>query len=135
MYRYSSKNILNLSGFIKLVGRISEEEKEEILGTANLLLITSKWETLGLTMVEAFKHHMPVLTTRTNGALDIIKEEYNGFFIDYNPKNIAENIYYISNLPKEKLIEILKNGETTAELFKYENMINAYEDVIRSLIG
>lgn len=126
---------LKLENFIKLVGRVSDEEKEEILKTANLLLITSKWETLGLTMVEAFNHDIPVLTTKTNGALDIIKDNYNGFFAEYDPNDIAKKIYYASDMPKEKLSILLKNAEKTSELFTYENMIISYKNVIESLIN
>jgi glycosyltransferase involved in cell wall biosynthesis len=126
---------LNLTNNIKLLGNISEEDKNGLLSISNLLLITSLWETLGLTMVEAFRMGVPVLTTKTDGSTDAIEEGYNGFYTTGEAKNIADKILEISNLPKEKTKEIVENAHKTAELYSYDKMIESYKKVINELIN
>jgi glycosyltransferase involved in cell wall biosynthesis len=126
---------LDLTGSVKLVGKLSEEDKNGFLKISNLLLITSKWETLGLTMVEAFRGGVPVLTTKTDGSTDVIEEGYNGFYTTDEAKDIADKILEISNFPKEKIKEIVENAHKTAELYSYDKMINSYREVIKELIN
>ena len=126
---------LNLTNNIKLLGNISEEDKNGLLRISNLLLITSLWETLGLTMVEAFRMGVPVLTTKTNGSTDVVEEEYNGFYTTDEAKDLADKILKISNLPKEKTKEIIENAHKTAELYSYDKMIDSYREVINDIIN
>lgn len=124
---------LNLQNNVKLLGRVSEDDKKGFLNESSILLITSAWETLGLTMVEAFRSHLPVLTTKTDGSLDAVKDVYNGFFTTGNPEDIANKILNIRNLPKEKLKEIAENAYRTANLYSYNKMISLYKSIIEEL--
>ena len=126
---------LDLSNNVKLVGWLSEKDKNGLLKTSNLLLITSIWETLGLTMVEAFRACLPVLTTKTDGSTDVIKEDYNGFYTTGEPEDISNKILMIKNLPKEQIEKITENAMETAELYSYDKMIDLYKATIRELVN
>lgn len=126
---------LGLLNNVKLLGRLSEEDKNGLLRTSNLLLITSSWETLGLTMVEAFRAGLPVLTTKTDGSTDVIEEGHNGFYTTGEPEDISNKILMINKLPKDKLEEVTENAMETAEIYSYDKMIDSYKATIKELIN
>lgn len=81
---------LNLSSNIKLLGKISDEEKHTLLSISKIVLLPSNEESLGLVMVEALKSGSILLTTRTNGSIDAIKDGHNAFFTDKSASEIAK---------------------------------------------
>jgi glycosyltransferase involved in cell wall biosynthesis len=67
---------------IRFHGFVTGEEKERLLGSADALLFPSLcWEAVGLVMLEAFAHGVPVIASRTGGIPEFIEEGRTGFLV------------------------------------------------------
>ena len=93
---------LNLNNYVLLAGFINEDEKNFLLKKSKLLLITSDRETFGLTMAEALGFGVPVISTKTDGAKDFIKNGRNGFLVNPDEKEISDKIKFLLNLDNKK---------------------------------
>ena len=89
---------LGLEQDVKLLGRVSDAEKYTLLKLADVVLIPSKEESLGLVMVEALNAGKVLLTTKTDGSVETIIEGRNGFFVKRDPVDIAIKLTEIFNL-------------------------------------
>ena len=68
-------------------------EPELIYGALDLLLLTSTNEGTPVTILEAFAAHVPVLSTRAGGVVDLIGEnEERGLLVEMNPSDICNKI-------------------------------------------
>jgi glycosyltransferase involved in cell wall biosynthesis len=80
------------SGFVRFLGRVSDEEAEELFSEAKALLYPGI-EDLGLVPIEANAAGCPVIAYREGGALDTIKEGVTGlFFEEQTPESLIEAI-------------------------------------------
>ena len=127
--------LLNLSNNIKLLGKVSEEEKHTLLNISKIVLLPSKEESLGLVMVEALKSGSILLTTKTNGSIDVVKDGYNAFFTDKSAIEIAKNILKILKLDNKKLLKIKRNAILSSKRFDFQNMIRNYRSVIDKIMN
>ena len=67
---------------IRFCGFVAGEEKERLLGSADALLFPSLcWEAVGLVMLEAFAHGVPVIASRTGGIPEFIEDGRTGFLV------------------------------------------------------
>jgi glycosyltransferase involved in cell wall biosynthesis len=77
----------------KLVKELSLEDDVEFLGWVaqedffnkiDIFLLTSKIETFGLVTLEAMKYKKPIISTNTDGSLEIIRDGVDGLIVDNN---------------------------------------------------
>lgn len=132
-------NSLNLSGEIKLLGRVSEELKFQYLNISDVYLSTAIHEGFGIVFLEAMECGLPVICYNRGGQIDFLKSGETGYLVKlkdaesfYNSlKNLLTNVnmvekigvynkelvkrFYISNIAKqylqifEEVISIDKN--------------------------
>jgi glycosyltransferase involved in cell wall biosynthesis len=123
----------NLKNNVKLLGFITQKEKEKLLTSADLVLQPSAKEAFSIATLEALAYGNIVLTTENNGSADIIKDKKNGFLTDLSEEAIGKNIMQILNLSKNKKYSIQKNAFYSARKFSTEKMLSAYHKVITEL--
>ena len=123
----------DLEGKVKLLGYVTERQKYSLFGRADIILQPSVRETFGLATLEAMHFGKPIITTKNEGSIDIIKDGYNGFFEERNEKDIADKVHKVLTLDKSKLAEIRKNSLATAKSFSVERMINKYKGEIEQI--
>jgi glycosyltransferase involved in cell wall biosynthesis len=76
---------------ITLTGHISDAELNTWYRQADLLLITSHQEGLGIIGLEAMAHGIPVVSTDCGGPRDFVYSNKNGFLVPLNdPKSMAQ---------------------------------------------
>jgi glycosyltransferase involved in cell wall biosynthesis len=68
-------------GLVRFLGRVKDEEKEELFSRARALLFPGI-EDLGLVPIEANAAGCPVIAFRKGGVLDTVKENVTGLFFD-----------------------------------------------------
>ena len=127
-------NKLQLQKRILLTGFINEDEKSFLLRNSKVVLVVSDRETFGLSMAEALRFGVPVISTRTSGSLDFIKDGKNGFLVNNDEKEIAEKIQYILKLNQSRYIEIKKNSKQSSSKLKPEITIKNIESKIEDLL-
>ena len=87
---------LNLNKYIKIFGKIDYKKLPKIYNQHDIKIYASKSETFGMTMLEALKCGLPVLSIKNEISKEILKDA--GFYCKNN-----------SHAIKDKLVEIIKN--------------------------
>jgi glycosyltransferase involved in cell wall biosynthesis len=68
---------------IRFHGFVTGEEKDRLLGSGDVLLFPSLcWEVVGLVMLEAFAHGVPVIASRTGGIPEFIEDGRTGLLVE-----------------------------------------------------
>lgn len=93
----NSKEVL--PSYFKRYKPYSEDEKADVFGRMDVLVLPSVWkETFGLTVLEALSYGVPVVVTKYVGAKDIIESINNsGFVIESNSKDLANVLRELLN--------------------------------------
>ena len=125
----------NLGDRVKLLGFITEEQKSSLFKRADIILQPSDREGFSIFTLEAMCSGRPVLTTRNDGTIDIIKDGYNGFFAERNGKDIAYKVEKILSLNKNKLSTIRRNSLKTVRQFTLEREVKNFKKVIKEFIS
>lgn len=89
----NSKNIISYGNDkgvkVKIFGRLKESEIMRLYANARVTICAAHLETLGLSAIESMACGTPVIAVREGGYRDMIKEGYNGLYIDRDEKELA----------------------------------------------
>lgn len=108
---------------------------QNIMSQVDVVVLSSLWEGLPLTPIEAFSVGKTVIGTAVDGTVEIIKDGINGFLIEpKNPQMIADKINYLVNHR-----EVLENLEAQAystylNSFSFENLKLKYIEFYKGVI-
>jgi len=95
------KNIVKkhkLSHKVIFPGWVDKAKLNNYMSKANLAVVASKSELGGHCIVEPLFYSLPVISTPVGIASDVIKDNYNGFIINYNDKKtLQEKMLYFYN--------------------------------------
>jgi glycosyltransferase involved in cell wall biosynthesis len=80
---------LGLSRRIHFLGNCSQKEVRDALQRSDYLVLSSYKETFGVVIIEAMCCGLPVLSTKTNGAIDLIEEGENGYLCEPDSESIS----------------------------------------------
>jgi glycosyltransferase involved in cell wall biosynthesis len=75
-----------LEGHVEFLGRIPEEKLNEWYNRAVCLVVPSRFEGFGLTVVEAMAAGTSVVATRVDGLRALIRDGVNGYLVDYGSR-------------------------------------------------
>ncbi len=106
-----------------------------LFSAIDILALTSLWEGMPITVLEAMAASKPVVVTHTGGAAEIVSDGSNGFLVSSgNIKNMAEKLILL--LKDEPLRRAM--GDNTKILlgddFRTENLVKATQDLYQGLI-
>lgn len=133
----------------EVVDRIKEKKLEEyiiLLGfrkdikntisQSDILVLTSLYEGLPLTPMEAFSVNVPVVATDIDGTREVVENKYNGLLCEtMNPIAIADGIEKLY-LNREMLQEYRDNAyKTYLERFSLQPFSKAYIEYYKNLMG
>jgi glycosyltransferase involved in cell wall biosynthesis len=81
--RYSAEaERLGIGDRVSFTGWIDADEARKLLSDSDLLLLPSHAEGLPMSIVEAFAHGVPVVSTRVGAIADILEDGVNGLFVE-----------------------------------------------------
>ena len=104
---------------IELFRNLNHIEIVEKLYTSKFLINTSRKESFGLSMTEAMACGVPVIATKTDGSMEQITPNFNGFFInDYSPKILASRIERFLNIHYLMYQNMSKNAIQSSSRYK-----------------
>ncbi len=128
-----------LSWFKTLAGRLGIEKQVQFLGSrkevlslyqaADLFVLPTIYDPFSNVCLEALACGLPVITTRANGAGELIEREKNGFVLDLppDPEDLAlsiQNIY-------QNLSQMRRAALETAKKHSMENSVKKFLQVIK----
>ncbi len=106
-----------------------------ILISSDVVILSSAFEALGLSLIEAMAARKPVIGTKVDGIKEIIKHGENGFLVEFrNKEEMAKFILILLNDPEIRR-KMGQNGfEFTKTKFSLEKMIKNYQDLYISIL-
>ena len=91
-------------------------------------------ETFGRVIIEAMAAGLPVVTTDAPGCRDVVRHGHTGLLVQ--PGSIDEFVKQIRRLLRDSVLRqyLVGNGFQHAKLHDWEQVVDQYEDLYRSLI-
>ena len=124
---------LGVLGKIIFVGTV-KKGINSYYAASDIFLFPTAYEAFSLATLEAVASGLPILATKVNGTEELIKDGYNGFFINRDPTDIAEKVNVLvedENLRKQ----MSRNARRTAEKYSWDEVakktMEVYEEVAR----
>jgi glycosyltransferase involved in cell wall biosynthesis len=121
--------LLNISHKVKLVGYISQKEKETYYARSLGVFFAPHDEDYGYITLEAMLSSKPVITCRdSGGSLEFVEDNQTGFIVEPDPKKIAKKIDWLYK-NKEEAKKLGQNA-----LQSYKNRDISWATVVKRLL-
>lgn len=113
------------------------KEKIDIIDDADIFVLPSKREGMPQSLIEAMSRSKIVISSKTDGGKEMIKDGKNGFLFEIeNPSELAEKILFcFDKKNKRKIQQIEKNAKTCVEQFNWQRVIKEIENMIKELVS
>ncbi len=106
---------------VEFLGNLTDEQMKKTYINARAFLFASKDEEFGIAPVEAMGYGLPVIAFRSGGLPEYVINNKNGFLFDKLEENsLIKRVDELTNLSKEKYLEMRKEARKTAERFSEE---------------
>ena len=120
---------LGVGDEIRFVGK--QEQMEDILGIADIFLLTSEYESFGLAALEAMAAGVPVISTNAGGLSEINIHGETGYLADVGDVATMSQ-FALSILSNDNtLAEFKKRAAAHAKKFDIGNIVPIYENLYR----
>jgi len=120
---------------VKVAGRVSDEQKWQLLHEADVLCAPSLGgESFGMVLTEAFASGTPVVCSDIAGYRDVVRQGVDGVLVPPgNPAGLAEALHDLAADPGRRA-RMGQAARTRAERFAWprvtEEVVGAYEDAL-----
>lgn len=124
---------LGVEDSVHFHGRISNHQVPEVLNDLDVYCAFSRAESFGVSAVEANACELPVLATKVNGLLEVIKDGENGLLVESNVTALADGLRTLLN--DRSLREKLgKNGrKRVLELYDWNQNVQMMKEQYESV--
>lgn len=125
----SLANELGLSKQVFFLGLLNRDQVKEEMINADCFVLSSKYETFGVVLIEALACGTPVISTRCYGPEDIVSEE-NGILVPIeDPEALSEAMLFLSDNLTNYQSDIIKYK--TIEKFGEKAFLKKYLNIYR----
>jgi glycosyltransferase involved in cell wall biosynthesis len=125
---------LKLKNIIKLCGRITGKRLEKEFEKSDIFLLVSHGEGFSTTLIEAMSKGLPIITSNIIGNRCIIKNNYNGYLVNTNPKSISDGIKkMIEN--KKKWQTFSRNNLKEIKKYSWNKIVKQTENIYKEVIN
>lgn len=105
-----------------------------LMSQLDLIVLSSLWEGLPLTPIEAFSVAKTIVATGVDGTLEVVKNKENGLLVNAKDvEGLAERINWMIDHPNEQKRMEIRAKETFENEFSFDILAKAYTDYYRSL--
>lgn len=120
----------NLSNKINLRGALSGDELEAAYNSADLFLMTSRYEGLPLTIGEAFAHGVPVISFDLDGVKEFSGESSGAKLISqYDTTSLANELHKLLTNPDTRL-KMSESALQQSKNFYINNIVEKWQQTI-----
>lgn len=107
---------------------------QNLMSQLDLIVLSSLWEGLPLTPIEAFSVSKTIVATGVDGTLEIVKNGKNGLLVKpRNAHQIAEKINWMIEHPKDRKKMEISARNTFYDEFNFDVLARAYIDYYRRI--
>lgn len=102
-------------------------DAQNLMSQLDLIVLSSLWEGLPLTPIEAFSVGKTVVATGVDGTLEIVDDAKNGFLVEpRNAEQIAEKVIWMIEHPNELHTMEIEARKTFDTEFNFDVLAKAY---------
>ena len=107
---------------VEFLGNVKDQEFKNLHQKAYAFLSAGRDEEFGIALVEAMGYGLPVIAYRSGGVPEYVEDGINSYlFNKLDEDSLIKKIDKLTNLPKEKYLEVKKAARDTAEKFSEAN--------------
>lgn len=100
---------------------------QNLICQMDFLVLSSLWEGLPLTPIEAYSVGKTIVATAVDGTVEIVRDEVDGLLVESRNENeIANKINWLIENPEEKKKYEIRARERFEEKFSFERLSQAY---------
>jgi glycosyltransferase involved in cell wall biosynthesis len=125
---------LDIQNNVRLLGRVSEEDKLKYLSISDLYLSTAIHEGFGIVFLEAMDFGVPVVCYDRGGQVDFLKDNLTGRLIKLNDSNSFRDAVLELLKNKENLDLIKKHNKSYIKKFYINNIAQEYINIYKKCI-
>lgn len=115
-------------------GGVFGDEKRNILNNADFFIMTSRFEGMPMSLIEAMSYHLPCLVTDGTNMADEISEYYAGWTSTTDTKGIQSAMeHLIKDLGQ--LHELGENAYSLSQNYNWDKIANKTHTIYRSLLS
>ena len=120
---------------VHFLGTIEDSALNEWYNRVSAVIIPSVFEGFGLTVIEAMACGTPVIATDVDALRDVVKDDMNGFLVQYNDvKGLSEKILFLLRHEEKQSKFSNKGEEIVRTLYNWDNIskdiLKIYEEVL-----
>lgn len=104
------------------------------LTTANMFIMTSLFEGMSNSLIEAMCLGLPCISTKVSGAIDLIKSDQNGILIDINDESALYDAMIKIAENKDFAYKLANNATKLYDILNVETISNQWIDYIDRMI-
>ena len=120
---------LKLKNSIELLGY--REDIANILSHADAFVLSSNYEAMPMTILEAMASHVPVLTTDVGGIRHFISDQEATFVEAKNEKLLADKFIDLYQYPEKYQAKINNAYKLVSDKYSLDSMCKTYMDIYR----
>ncbi|WP_368887076.1 glycosyltransferase [Limosilactobacillus fermentum] len=123
---------LHLQDSVHFIGL--QDNVYPILNQADVFVLSSTYEGMPMTIIEAMGTGLPVVSTNVGGISSMIEDHKEGLLTDVNEKSFANAMIQMRDVKQRRLMGI-KGREKANKYFSVETMTKHYVDLYSSRIN
>jgi glycosyltransferase involved in cell wall biosynthesis len=135
---FRDQHPVDIADKVMFCGPVNQEDTHKAYANCDIFVAPSRYESFGLIYIEAMSYGKPVIGLKAGGALDIIKDNYNGLLAE--PEDVSSLVHQLSRLIENTDLrkELGTNARKTVEdKFSDQqlasNSITYYQEVVNKL--
>ena len=123
---------LGLENYVQIEDYVPHEKVPALLNSFDLCCFGSRYESFGVSAVEAMACEIPVVVTDVDGFREVTVDGYTGYIVQRdNPAAMAEKIWQLYQNDSLRR-ELGKNGrKQVIKHYKWDNNVTLLEDVLK----
>lgn len=94
---------LGVAEQINFLGNVPNQDVYKSLAASNIYVLMSKNEGLPISIIEAMRIGLPVISTRISGIPELVEEGYNGFLLNPDVEELAALLLKLPNYDWEQM--------------------------------
>lgn len=122
-----------LEKHIKLCGSV--KNISENYQKSSIFVLSSRWESFGLVLIEAMNHGLPAVSFDCDGPKNIIEENRNGFLIPrFDQEQFAKKLLLLIDDDKQRQ-EMGKKAQISSTKYEEKNIMPLWNKQIQSIVN
>jgi len=128
-HKLKEKIINNRYKNIFFLGDVPNDDMPEIMNKSTLLIHGTRYESFGISLVEAMASSVPVIAFKVGGIPEVVKDRETGYLIPFNKKNLFAKTVVDLLKNKTKLEKMKKDSFHHSKKFNPDIVYKIWNDL------